>query len=84
MHHVLYMHVHILFCQLRVDTSTLDFGTAVIGETLKRSFTLQNAGALGTRFEFCKMSTVKPHTATTAETSLGRMVRLSLQLYFQI
>ena len=58
-----------------MDKSTVDFGTSVIGETLRRTFVLSNNGALGTRFEFFKVTGMKMHTLTTAETSLGRMVR---------
>lgn len=34
----------------------MDFGTAVIGETLKRSITLSNLGGLGTKFDFFKVT----------------------------
>ena len=34
----------------------IDFGTTVIGETIKRSFTLSNRGALGTKFDFFKVT----------------------------
>lgn len=39
-----------------VDQDTVDFGTAVIGETLKRTFTLTNKGALATSYEFFKVT----------------------------
>ena len=51
----------------------MDFGTSVIGETLKRSITLTNDGAMGTKFEFFKMSSLKVSSATV-ETSLGGLV----------
>ncbi|XP_078697450.1 cilia- and flagella-associated protein 74-like [Branchiostoma floridae x Branchiostoma belcheri] len=60
-------------CDLSVDIETVDFGTQVIGETLKKTITLTNKGALGTKFEFIKVSDAKPRTVTTAETSLGRL-----------
>lgn len=60
--------------QLSVDTNTVEFGTTVIGETLKRTFTLTNNGALGTKYEFFKLTGSKLRTVTTAETSLGRLV----------
>ncbi|GFO21947.1 cilia- and flagella-associated protein 74 [Plakobranchus ocellatus] len=63
-------------CDLVLDTKCVDFGTTVIGETLKRSFTLTNRGALGTKFDFFKVTGMKQRTLTTAGTSLGRMVRL--------
>ncbi|XP_056018167.1 cilia- and flagella-associated protein 74-like isoform X2 [Ostrea edulis] len=58
-------------CDLSTDTSRIDFGTTVIGETLKRTFTLTNKGALGTKFEFFKVTGQKERTVTTAATSLG-------------
>lgn len=60
-------------CDLSVDTDVLQFGTTVIDETLKRTFTLVNKGALGTTFEFFKVTGMKAKTATSAQTSLGRM-----------
>ncbi|XP_062567014.1 cilia- and flagella-associated protein 74-like isoform X2 [Saccostrea cucullata] len=58
-------------CDLSTDTCRIDFGTTVIGETLKRTFTLTNKGALGTKFEFFKVTGQKERTVTTAATSLG-------------
>ncbi|KAK0056776.1 cilia- and flagella-associated protein 74 [Biomphalaria pfeifferi] len=43
-------------CKLSVDSETINFGTHVIGETLRRTVTLTNNGALGTNFEFFKVS----------------------------
>ncbi len=60
--------------QLSVDTSVIEYGTSVIGETLKRTFTLRNNGALGTTFDFYKITGLKQRSLTTAETSLGRLV----------
>ncbi|XP_053379519.1 cilia- and flagella-associated protein 74-like isoform X2 [Mercenaria mercenaria] len=60
-------------CDLSVDMDTIQFGTTVIDETLKRTFTLTNKGALGTTFEFFKLTGMKAKTATSAQTSLGRM-----------
>lgn len=60
-------------CDLSVDTHVVEFGTTVIGETLKRTFTLTNNGALGTKYEFFKLTGSKLRTVTTAETSLGRL-----------
>ena len=42
--------------QLSVDMSEIQFGTTVIDETLKRTFTLTNRGALGTKFDFFKVT----------------------------
>lgn len=59
---------HISF-QLNVDTSVVDFGAAVIGETLKRTITLRNSGALGTTFKFQKVSDMKQREATSPQPS---------------
>ena len=55
----------------------IEFGTSVIGETLKRTFTLINNGALGTEFEFLKVTGAKQRSESAAETSLGRLVSLT-------
>ena len=57
-----------------MDTSLVDFGTAVIGETLKKTFMLRNNGALGTTFNFYKITGLKQRSVTSADTSLGRLV----------
>ncbi|XP_061423846.1 cilia- and flagella-associated protein 74 isoform X2 [Lethenteron reissneri] len=41
-------------CDVTVDRSKIDFDTHVVGETIRRTFTLVNRGALGTRFRFVK------------------------------
>ncbi|XP_022101858.1 cilia- and flagella-associated protein 74-like [Acanthaster planci] len=60
-------------CDLSVDTDGIDFGTQVIGETLKKTITLTNKGAKGTQFEFIKITGMKQNTVTSAGTSLGRL-----------
>ncbi|KAK2188128.1 hypothetical protein NP493_143g01026 [Ridgeia piscesae] len=60
-------------CDLSVSSQLIDFGVSVIGETLHKSVTLVNRGALGTKVEFYKISGVKRVNLTTAETSLGRV-----------
>ncbi|KAG7472773.1 hypothetical protein MATL_G00112620 [Megalops atlanticus] len=37
-------------CALAVDSSLIDFGTHVVGQTISRTITLTNQGALGTHF----------------------------------
>ena len=76
--------MYIYSFQLSVDTHVVEFGTTVIGETLKRTFTLNNNGALGTKYEFFKLTGSKLRTVTTAETSLGRLVSLFISLYLEI
>ncbi|KAK7476539.1 hypothetical protein BaRGS_00032219 [Batillaria attramentaria] len=65
-------------CDLQLDVGTIDFGTTVIGETMRRSFTLTNRGALGTKFDFFKVTGMKQRTLTTAGTSLGRLTTASM------
>lgn len=45
-----------MLVQMKVDTSVVDFGTSVVGETLKKTVTLTNAGALPTSFQFFRRS----------------------------
>ncbi|KAF7239390.1 Cilia- and flagella-associated protein 74 [Varanus komodoensis] len=40
--------------QLALDKELIDFGTHVVGETISRTITLTNSGALGTRFQLCR------------------------------
>ncbi|XP_071804990.1 cilia- and flagella-associated protein 74-like [Asterias amurensis] len=67
-------------CDLSVDTSHVDFGTQVIGETLKKTITLTNEGAKGTQFEFIKITGMKQNTLTSAGTSLGRLTSAGMSL----
>ncbi|KAL4221191.1 hypothetical protein ACF0H5_019455 [Mactra antiquata] len=64
-------------CDLSVDMDVIQFDTTVIDETLKRTFTLTNKGALGTTFEYFKVTGMKAKTATSAQTSLGRMTTVN-------
>uniref|UniRef100_A0A8D0BQR7 Cilia and flagella associated protein 74 n=1 Tax=Salvator merianae TaxID=96440 RepID=A0A8D0BQR7_SALMN len=41
-------------CVLALDKELIDFGTHVVGETISRTITLTNCGALGTRFHLRK------------------------------
>ncbi|XP_078491264.1 cilia- and flagella-associated protein 74-like [Ciona intestinalis] len=59
-------------CDLSVDVESINFGTQVVGETIRRSVVLQNKGALGSRFDFQKIPE-NPATTYTLETSLGRL-----------
>ncbi|XP_041480750.1 cilia- and flagella-associated protein 74-like [Lytechinus variegatus] len=60
-------------CDLSSDVDSVNFGTQVIGETLKKTITLFNKGAKGCNFEFIKTTGLKARTITSAGTSLGRM-----------
>ncbi|XP_072537127.1 cilia- and flagella-associated protein 74 isoform X2 [Salminus brasiliensis] len=44
-------------CEMVVDSSLIDFGTHVVGQTISRVITLTNRGALGTRFAVAPLST---------------------------
>lgn len=45
------------FPQMVVDSSLIDFGTHVVGETISRVITLTNMGALGTRYSLAPLFT---------------------------
>ena len=51
-----FYYINFVIFQLSVDMSEIQFGTTVIDETLKRTFTLTNRGALGTKFDFFKVT----------------------------
>ncbi|KAJ1144828.1 hypothetical protein NDU88_011122 [Pleurodeles waltl] len=53
-------------CDLAVDKELIDFGTHVVGETISRTITLMNRGALGTRFKFQALTDARttPRVAT--------------------
>ncbi|BFZ23894.1 hypothetical protein BsWGS_26933 [Bradybaena similaris] len=64
-------------CDLSVDTTVVQFGTSVIGETLKRSFVLTNRGSLGTRFQFVKGTEIMPERIvpeTSQDQSISEVV----------
>ncbi|XP_048873042.1 cilia- and flagella-associated protein 74 isoform X2 [Brienomyrus brachyistius] len=51
-------------CVLAVDHTFLDFGSHVVGETLSRTITLTNRGALGTRFVLAPSADPQPIPST--------------------
>ena len=53
-------------CDLSLDIYQVNFGTEVIGENLKRTFTLVNKGALPTEFLFQRKPLLKRHVATAS------------------
>ena len=53
-------------CELTLDVDSVHFGTEVIGENLKRSFTLINKGALPTEFLFQRKPLLKRQTNTAS------------------
>ncbi|XP_030843009.1 cilia- and flagella-associated protein 74 [Strongylocentrotus purpuratus] len=60
-------------CDLSSDVDSVNFGTQVVGETLKKTITLFNKGAKGCNYEFIKTTGLKARTVTSAGTSLGRL-----------
>nr|XP_028596751.1 LOW QUALITY PROTEIN: cilia- and flagella-associated protein 74 [Podarcis muralis] len=54
-------------CVLALDKELIDFGTHVVGETISRTITLTNCGALGTRFQLRKAADTT-HTAMVQHT----------------
>ncbi|XP_071479048.1 cilia- and flagella-associated protein 74-like, partial [Diadema antillarum] len=60
-------------CDLSSDVDSVNFGTQVIGETLKKTITLTNKGAKGCQYEFIKTTGLNERTITSAGTSLGRL-----------
>ena len=47
--------------QISVDVTEVEFGSQVLGETRKRIINVTNNGALGTQFEFKKITGTKAH-----------------------
>ncbi|XP_006016305.1 cilia- and flagella-associated protein 74 isoform X2 [Alligator sinensis] len=65
-------------CVLALDKELIDFGTHVVGETISRTITLTNRGALGTRFKL-QTSAGDSGTCTTAtKSSLKRVISPTL------
>ncbi|CAI9741271.1 Hypothetical predicted protein [Octopus vulgaris] len=48
----IFLKTSIKTCELKINTSTVDFGQTVIEEILKKSIHLENDGALGTNYTF--------------------------------
>ncbi|ELU13530.1 hypothetical protein CAPTEDRAFT_225037, partial [Capitella teleta] len=64
-------------CNLSVDKDEVDFGTSVIGETLSRSITLSNKGALPTKFDFYKITadTVRGNLSASVDESVAKVTK---------
>ncbi|XP_053941874.1 cilia- and flagella-associated protein 74 [Cuculus canorus] len=60
-------------CTLALDKELIDFGSHVVGETISRTITLTNSGALGTRFKV-QASAGDGGTCIAAKASSGRTV----------
>ncbi|XP_048581567.1 cilia- and flagella-associated protein 74 isoform X2 [Nematostella vectensis] len=60
-------------CQLSVDAVEVDFGSQVVGETRKKVVVLTNSGALGTEFEFLKITGLDRSDVTSELSSIGGM-----------
>ncbi|KFV01018.1 Uncharacterized protein KIAA1751, partial [Pterocles gutturalis] len=61
-------------CILALDKELIDFGSHVVGETISRTITLTNSGALGTRFKVQTSAGDSSTCRATAKPSPGRMV----------
>ncbi|CAL1527246.1 unnamed protein product [Lymnaea stagnalis] len=59
-------------CDVNVDINAIDFGTHVIGETMRRTITLTNKGALGTNFDFSKVTVKAVHSGGSLAISQGK------------
>lgn len=63
-----------------VDSSLIDFGTHVVGETISRVITLTNRGALGTRFSLAPLSTKCLHLHNASQhSSLSKQVTFPIK-----
>ncbi|XP_069730738.1 cilia- and flagella-associated protein 74 isoform X2 [Phaenicophaeus curvirostris] len=60
-------------CILALDKELIDFGSHVVGETISRTITLTNSGALGTRFKV-QASAGDSGTCRAAKASPRRMI----------
>lgn len=69
----------LFFSQLKVDMTEVQFGTSVIGETLRRHVTLTNQGALGTRLMFGKYTGKDHHIVTMKSPAFTQRVGSSYQ-----
>ncbi|KGL96981.1 Uncharacterized protein KIAA1751, partial [Charadrius vociferus] len=63
-------------CVLALDKELIDFGSHVVGETISRTISLTNSGALGTRFKVQASAGDSRTCRATAKSSPGRMVEL--------
>lgn len=63
-----------MFSQLALDKELIDFGSHVVGETISRTISLTNSGALGTRFKVQASAGDSRTCRATAKSSPGRMV----------
>ncbi|MGH0159295.1 UNVERIFIED_CONTAM: hypothetical protein FKN15_037223 [Acipenser sinensis] len=59
---------------LAVDSSLIDFGTHVVGETISRTITLSNRGALGTKFNLVTSVSSSAVRLTPEPSPLGQPV----------
>ncbi|XP_067384004.1 cilia- and flagella-associated protein 74 isoform X2 [Channa argus] len=50
-------------CDLEVDSQFIDFGSHVVGQTISRTITLTNKGALGTLFSLVTSPSLSPETS---------------------
>ncbi|XP_061115099.1 cilia- and flagella-associated protein 74 [Conger conger] len=61
-------------CSLAIDCSLIDFGTHVVGETISRTITLTNQGAVGTHFALVPSAYSKPEPPLSKLSSVDAQV----------
>ncbi|XP_071431811.1 cilia- and flagella-associated protein 74 [Pithys albifrons albifrons] len=61
-------------CILALDKELIDFGSHVVGETISRTISLTNSGALGTRFKVQTSAGDRSTHRATGKPAPGRMV----------
>ncbi|XP_054857550.1 cilia- and flagella-associated protein 74 [Eublepharis macularius] len=66
-------------CVLALDKELIDFGTHVVGETISRTITLTNCGALATRFQLRRSARSDAAHAVTSPPSFERTVCACLE-----
>ncbi|KAJ8386870.1 hypothetical protein AAFF_G00165710 [Aldrovandia affinis] len=64
-------------CALAVDSSLIDFGAHVVGETISRTITLTNQGAVGTHFILVPSACSEPRQLLSKPSSVGAQVNSS-------
>ncbi|XP_053137226.1 cilia- and flagella-associated protein 74 isoform X2 [Hemicordylus capensis] len=67
-------------CVLALDKELIDFGTHVVGETISRTITLTNCGALGTQFQLHRSASSDAAHATAAMPSAERVIHSTSDL----
>lgn len=70
-------------CQISVDVTEVEFGSQVLGETRKRVINVTNNGALGTQFEFKKITGLARSNTSSELISIGGMTATDVNVTHQ-